>query len=96
MRSASLRLAWIRFFVDLNEFGFVVTEAVVSLGADGLVTFELLEPTAKIFQFVIRAAREVSGFAPLRNGFIHHSRRSETVANNDDFGETKADFDVCC
>ena len=54
--------------------------------------FELLGPTAKIFQFVIRAAREVSGFAPLRNGFIHESRRSETVANNGDFGETKADF----
>ena len=54
--------------------------------------FELLEPTAKIFQFVIRTAREVSGFAPLRNGFIHESRSSETVANNGDFGETKADF----
>jgi hypothetical protein len=38
------------------------------------------------------AAREVSGFAPLRNGFIHESRRSESVANNGDFGETKADF----
>jgi len=49
-------------------------------------------PTAKIFQFVIRTAREVSGFAPLRNSFIHESRRSETVANNGDFGETKADF----
>ena len=54
--------------------------------------FELLGPTAKIFQFVIRAAREVSGFAPLQNSFIHESRRSETVANNGDFGETKADF----
>jgi hypothetical protein len=27
-----------KVFVDLNEFGFVVTEAVVNLGADGLVT----------------------------------------------------------
>ena len=27
-----------KVFVDLNEFGFVVTEAVVDLGADGLVT----------------------------------------------------------
>jgi hypothetical protein len=27
-----------KVFVDLNEFGFVVTEADVDLGADGLVT----------------------------------------------------------
>jgi transposase len=38
--------------------------------------FELLGPAAKIFQFVIRAAREVSGFAPLCNGFIHETLRN--------------------
>ena len=45
-----------KVFVDLNEFGFVVTEAVVDLGADGLVTAVPRRLTCEISDEAVEAA----------------------------------------